>query len=200
MIEFSALGTFLELLQEILKISHSREHERIDKLIHPTFTDMMAVHRDYLHMFAIVRRSLESKRNIRSAARMLEENRDDLSALRRSTLEIARTISEGNHFVKYRPYFVAICDYFDYSDYNYMLPNLNLVIDQEQKLSDETPSEQALTNLRIAELLSAHNKNLRSHQGIILELITDLDTNVSRLEDKWQEIAKQYAKILVNTF
>lgn len=176
---FDLLISLLEKLAELLKTSRNNNLDRFDRLIQPVFEDLKSIHKDYLDMFTHVKSAFSSTLDIQEVTRILETDRIELVALRRSTKEVAAVLSGQERLKKYKEFWNVVYDYLQFQEYS----NTSL-------LPTNTASTSLLRKLNDPEVTKLKKKELR-------ERITgNIDGYISNIEAKWERVSREYGKLL----
>ena len=106
-----ALVKLLEKLTELVKHRKEVEEKTFELLIKPLYTDLGAIHKDYLKMFEKCLRELDEGVEIKKIAKQLEFDRLELEPLRRSIESFIESYMNYPKFNDYRSCLVLVRNY-----------------------------------------------------------------------------------------
>lgn len=179
LLPFDLLISLLEKLAELLKTSRNNSLDRFDRLIQPAFEDLTLIHKNYLDMFTHIKLEFSSTRDIKEITRILETDRIELAALRRSTKEVAVVLATQDHLKKYKDFWNAVYNYLQFQEYS----NTSL-------LPTSTASASFLKTLKDPEITKLQKKELTER------IVGNIDGYISNIEAKWERVSKEYGKLL----
>lgn len=190
MIEVALFEICLSMLEKVtgfVKFSRSNKQEQFEKLITPFYEDMKIIHKNYLHIFAKVKRSIATNQDITEITQAFEEDRLDFSAIRGSVISLANVLSRKSNLKKYKAFFMVIEDYFTF--YN----EADSII--ESKTDTGTVASEFLKKINEANTELTQTQII-ARQKVLQELLLSLSNIIKHLESKWQKVSNRYAELM----
>jgi hypothetical protein len=176
----------VEKLIELLKHRREMEEKTFDLVVAPLYTDLMAIHGDYLRLFETCRQNLADRVELSRVAQELRHQRLEREALRDSVVSLVRVFRENERLRPYRDFFDTVTAYMSgYED--------NAV---HGRISSNSTS---LLSAMETYLAKRGNGLRRTPETPALDpyawLKSSAETVLEHLRLKWDEVCTEYARL-----
>ncbi len=182
-----ALLKLLEKLIELVKLRKEAEERAVDHLVTPIFTDLKAIHEDYLSFLEACRRSLSEGVDIAEIAKQLMSDRLEQEALRRSIRAFVQSYQMNSRLSRYASFFREVHIYLQGHDLGGHSSAGEGIL---KALEDGIREEQKNKLLLHADM---------RQPGLRQALIQLTGWSLENLRKRWSSVCHEYAIIVANS-